>query len=200
MCEIGALTPAVRPAPPLAPTNALCRTCDSTFVCDCVEQPQFADWYALDCAFASNSSAFNTTAAKNASSPSIVTLESDMFENVSALSILVAIVTGAAMLALIALSVLFARYRKRSKIVVQLEGGMEAVKNKLEASKAFSKEFFARHNLPSARYRVGSYCPAFPTCKRAVPSECLTRHANTRHSRTAQRRKPTSPPLTTQWW
>ena len=40
-----------------------------------------------------------------------------MFAGVETLSILVAIVTGFAMLALVALSVLFARYRKRNKVV-----------------------------------------------------------------------------------
>ena len=43
-----------------------------------------------------------------------------MFDDIDSISILIALVTGLAMLALIALAVLFARYRKRNQVVVML--------------------------------------------------------------------------------
>ena len=51
-----------------------------------------------------------------------------MFKNVDGPTILIAVVTGVAMTALIWLSVMFARYRKRNQVVVMLEGGMEVAK------------------------------------------------------------------------
>ena len=82
-------------------------------------QPQFfGEWYALDCAIASNATLNDTATTINATtSASIINATaldkapSTLFDNVNPLSILVALVTGLAMLSLIALSVLFARYR-----------------------------------------------------------------------------------------
>ena len=81
-------------------------------------QPQFfGEWYALDCAIASEITLNDTASTTNATSASIINATaldkapSTMFNNVNPLAILVALVTGLAMLALISLSVLFARYR-----------------------------------------------------------------------------------------
>ena len=81
-------------------------------------QPQFfGEWYALDCAIASNATlndaatAINTTGASIINATALDKAHTTLFDNVNPLSILVALVTGLAMLALIALSVLFARYR-----------------------------------------------------------------------------------------
>ena len=109
-------------------------------MCDCVEQSQFTLWYAADCAAANNSTTSNKTATSNLSnsSSSFANLESNMFENVSALSILLGITTGFAMLALIALSVLFARYRKRQHTVVALQDGIMKVKSLHQKSMKFN--------------------------------------------------------------
>ena len=101
-------------------------------MCECLDQPQFEEWYALDCAAAAGSnSTFSINATTGVSDINTTALgttphPSTMFDNVKPLSILVALVTGLAMLALIALSVLFARYRKRNQVVDMLSHGMEA--------------------------------------------------------------------------
>ena len=105
------------------------RSCPSSFVCDCTDlQPQFfGEWYALDCAIASEITLNDTATTTNATSASIINATaldkapSTMFNNVNPLAILVALVTGLAMLALISLSVLFARYRRRNLKVIAVE-------------------------------------------------------------------------------
>ena len=121
------------------------RSCGSSFVCDCVDQPQFEEWYALDCAAAAASNtSFSinaTTGVSDINTTALGTTPSTMFDNVKPLSILVALVTGLAMLALIALSVLFARYRKRNKVVVDLT--KQAKDAKEEADKHEQGKFAA---------------------------------------------------------
>ena len=115
-------------------------------MCDCVDQPQFAKWYALDCAAASNST-FNDNATGVTNATNLDTTETSpsttMFDNVDPFLILVSLVTGLAMLALIALSVLFARYSKRNKVVVMLEGGIELANEQKANAEAFNKELKA---------------------------------------------------------
>ena len=59
-----------------------------------------------------------------------------MFTNIDPLAIIIALVTGLAMLALISLSVLFVRYRKRNKVVMSLESAsaLATLKNKRQNS------------------------------------------------------------------
>ena len=63
-----------------------------------------------------------------------------MFKNVDSLAILTAIVTGIAMAALIWLSVMFARHRKRNKVVVMLSHGMKAAQQAAEEAEAINLE------------------------------------------------------------
>ena len=122
------------------------RSCDSNFVCGCVDQSQFAEWYALDCTAASNSTfSDNATGVTNATilDTTQTPPSTTMFDNVDPFLILVSLVTGLAMLALIALSVLFARYSKRNKVVVMLEGGIELANEQKANAEAFNKELKA---------------------------------------------------------
>ena len=106
--------------------------CDSGNACDCLELPQFAEWYEADCVGANaNISSNYTSAASNDAPP--------LLQNVKPYSILVAIVTGMAMLALIALSVLYVRFTKRNKIVVALEVSVEAAQQKIQEAEAFNR-------------------------------------------------------------
>ena len=107
-------------------------TCESENVCECLDKPLFDEWFAQEC----NLTATNQTAAKK-------TDDTDLFKNVDGVAVLIAIVTGIAMAALIWLSVMFSRYRKRNQVVVMLEGGMEAAKHKLKAAEAFNAELKA---------------------------------------------------------
>ena len=95
-------------------THTRRRSCNSSYVCDCLEQPQFVKWYAFVCT--KDNSNTSLTATNNTSATSfddfIVQPSPALFSNVEPLSILVALLTGMAMFVLIALSVLFARYRK----------------------------------------------------------------------------------------
>ena len=114
-------------------------------MCDCVDQPQFAEWYALDCAAASNST-FNDNATGVTNATILDTTQTPsttLFANVDPFLILVSLVTGLAMLALIALSVLFARYSKRNKVVVMLEGGIAFANKQKANAEAFNKELKA---------------------------------------------------------
>ena len=111
-----------------------------------MDQSQFEEWYALDCAAAASNSTFSINATTGVSDTNTTALgttphPSTMFDNVNLLSIIVALVTGLAMLALIALSVLFARYRKRNKVVVALT--KQAKDAKKEADKHELDKFAA---------------------------------------------------------
>ena len=87
-------------------------TCDNRNVCECLDKPQFEAWFAGEC---------NLTATNQTLAPEEAT--NDMFQKVDGFIVLVAIVTCIALTALICLSVMFSRYRKRGQIVVMLEGG-----------------------------------------------------------------------------
>ena len=102
------------------------RFCDSNFVCNCLADPLFTVWYAEDCAA---SSINNTSSASNTTGPT------GLFDSVDLLSILIAIVTGMAMLVLIALSVLYARYRKKSNVVKALAASIRNAQNEASAFK-----------------------------------------------------------------
>ena len=79
-------------------------------VCECLDEPQFAEWFADECG---NQTLTNLTKTGNASE--------DMFKDVDSTAILVAIVTGIAMAALIWISVLLVRYRKRNNEIGALQ-------------------------------------------------------------------------------
>ena len=108
-------------------------TCDSESVCECLDKPLFEAWFTQEC---------NLTAT-NQTTPAMMTDDTDLFKNVDGVTVLIAIVTGIAMTALIWLSVMFSRYRKRNQVVVMLEGGMEAAQQKVEEAEAFNKELKA---------------------------------------------------------
>jgi len=108
-------------------------TCDSENVCECLDKPQFEAWFAQEC----NLTATNQTTA------AMMTDDTDLFKNVDGATVLIAIVTGVAMTALIWLSVMFSRYRKRNQVVAMLEGGMEAAQQKVEEAEAYNKELKA---------------------------------------------------------
>jgi len=63
-----------------------------------------------------------------------------IFDGVDPLTIIVALVTGLAMLALISLSVLFARYHKRNVKVQSLESGIELANEEKAKAEAFNLE------------------------------------------------------------
>jgi hypothetical protein len=89
-------------------------SCDSSYVCDCVEQPQYSAWFIEVC----------NTSAPSTNRTGVDDEADGMFDSVNPLTVIVGLVTGLAMLALIALSVLFARYRKRNNIVGALEASV----------------------------------------------------------------------------
>ena len=66
-----------------------------------------------------------------------------MFDDIDSASIIIALVTGLAMLALIALSVLFARYHKRNQVVAVLEGGMKAAQQNVAQMQLLNKQALA---------------------------------------------------------
>ena len=111
-------------------------------MCDCLEDPLFTEWYDEDCASSNNaSSASNATGVGSITNATSLKVPSvGLFDDVDPLSILVAIVTGMAMLALIALSVLFARYRKRNAKVQSLESGIELANEEKAKAEAFNLE------------------------------------------------------------
>ena len=121
------------------------RTCNSAYVCECLEEPQFAEWFARDCNV--SSTAFGNNVTTNSTSTSRSTDAEDetstLFDNVDPLSLLAAVVTGMAMLALIALSVLFARYRKRNQVVATLGDLVELANKEKANAEAFNKELKA---------------------------------------------------------
>ena len=92
------------------------RSCDSGNPCDCLDLPQFAEWFEAECwaANANFTSNFTSTSAAVNDAPALL-------QNVNPYSILVAIVTAMAMLSLIALSVLYVRFQKRNKVVAVLK-------------------------------------------------------------------------------
>ena len=108
-------------------------TCDSSSVCDCLDKPQFREWFANDCN--------QTTTNQTQTSPTTDT--DDLFQNVDGFTVIIAMVTGIAMTSLIWLSVMFSRYRSRNQVVVMLEGGMEAAKQAVADAEAFNKELKA---------------------------------------------------------
>ena len=129
------------------------RSCDSGNACDCLDLPQFAEWYEADCSAANatdktGSMSSNYTAATTAANDEAPSL----LHNVDPLTILVAIVTGMAMLALIALSVLFARYRKRNAKVQSLESGIEFANKEKDRAEAFNLEL--KRSLQRAQKEV----------------------------------------------
>jgi len=80
----------------------------------------FKAWYGEAC---------NSTGLGNITA----TTSHSTFENVDPVPVLVALVTGLAMLALISLSVLFSRYRKRNVVVVSLQSSIKnASRDRLE--------------------------------------------------------------------
>ena len=107
-------------------------TCASGYVCDCVDQPQYTPWVGSACG---NGSAAAQTGNGTANDESL-------FRNVDGLVLVVAVVTGLAMLALISLSVLFARYRKRA---VQVAALADAKVNSQSLADALA--FAERENL-----------------------------------------------------
>lgn len=84
--------------------------CNRASPCDCLDNDVFRGWYSDACGTSSitNSTAVNAT-ANNSSTP----IESAVFENVDAVSIFLALCTGIVMVAIIFLSVLYSRYRRR---------------------------------------------------------------------------------------
>ena len=108
-------------------------TCDHDDVCKCLDKPQFDEWFAGEC---------NQTAVSNQTGQAQATTE-DMFKNVDGFTIVIAIVTGIAMAALIWLSVMFSRYRRRNQVVVLLEGGIELANQQKADAEAFNKELKA---------------------------------------------------------
>ena len=107
------------------------RSCNSNYVCDCLEQPQFVKWYASVCTTSTKANVSRTSVGDF-----IVEPPPALFGNVDPLSILVALLTGMAMFVLIALSVLFARYRKRNQVVAQLEDGIVAAEQATQDAKS----------------------------------------------------------------
>lgn len=101
-------------------------------MCECLDEPQFAAWFTREC---------NLTATTN--NTQAASTNTDMFKNVESITVLVAIMTGIAMTALIWLSVMFSRYRKRNQVVVQLEAGMAAAKKAVADANAYNKELKA---------------------------------------------------------
>ena len=106
-------------------------SCSSGYVCDCIEQPHFAGWYDDFCK--AGSGGINTTNA-TAASAEFSAAGSDMFASIDPLTIVVAVLTGIAMLTLIALSVLFARYRKRTHAVASMQVELHRVQSKFKVS------------------------------------------------------------------
>ena len=110
-------------------------------MCDCVDQLQFTEWYEEECKNAANSTVFEPTFNTTAPYSEFAKADSDyMFQNIDPLSIIVALVTGLAMLALIALSALFARYRKRQSVVASLECGNAQLKSEFQEAKALNAD------------------------------------------------------------
>ena len=118
-------------------------SCDSSYVCDCVEQPQYTEWLAEEC---------NATAANHSSAVYDETDDGGVFDGIDPLAIVVALVTGLAMLALISLSVLFARYRKRNVKVESLVGGLALAHREKEKAEAFNLEL--KRSLQRAQKEV----------------------------------------------
>ena len=90
-------------------------TCDSDNVCECLDKPQFEAWFAGEC----NQTATNQTSQAQDTE--------DVFKNVDGFTVIIAIVTGIAMSALIWLSVMFARYRRRNHVIVVLTHELASV-------------------------------------------------------------------------
>ena len=67
----------------------------------------------------------------------------DVLDKVDVFAIMIAILTAIAMVTLIWLSVLFARYRKRNKVVVMLQGSMALANEQKAKAEAFNKELKA---------------------------------------------------------
>ena len=107
-------------------------TCASSNVCECLDKPQFEAWFANEC----NQTAANQTQASPADAD-------DMFEHVDGFTVIIAMVTGISMTALIALSVLFARYRRvNSKITDLVAAANPTTRLALRPPQAFTAEDF----------------------------------------------------------
>ena len=133
------------------------RTCTSGYVCDCLDEPQFVEWYAVDCAIAGNTTsppvADNMTWVPTVASKTLLPNEPRaLFANVDPLSITVAFATAIAMFSLIALSVLFARFRKRNIKVQSLESGIEVANE--EKAKAEACNLELKRSLAIAQKEV----------------------------------------------
>ena len=152
-------------------------SCDSSYVCDCVKQPQYVEWLADDCSF--NSTA-NFTAAQDDDD------SNDMFHNVDPLAVIVAVVTGFAMLALIWLAVLFARYRKRNAKVVSAEAEVADAK----ASSSFATGSFAPPPRRSGNCRTSSRAPRRTRTKRSFSAPGAPRPRRKRHIGCSRPRRP----------
>ena len=106
-------------------------TCASSNACECLDKPQFEAWFANEC---------NQTAANQTSQDAQAKASEDMFKNVDGFTIIIAIVTGIAMAALIWLSVMFSRYRKRNKVVGALEENIAVAQRESEEVQANLEE------------------------------------------------------------
>ena len=88
-------------------------SCASDDVCECLHLDQFGPWYGDVC----ESAALGKNHTKNYTLVSTNVSESNVLDEVDVFSIMSAILTAVAMVALIWLSVLFARYRSKNQIL-----------------------------------------------------------------------------------
>ena len=130
------------------------RSCDSNFVCDCIELPQFAEWYNTTLCTSNSTSLASATNASSviASTLGDVPPSIALFANVDPLAILVAVVTCLAMLALISLSVLYARYRKRNTTVGVLQKDIQRAQSAASEAQADNAEL--KESLAAAQQIV----------------------------------------------
>ena len=80
--------------------------CNGASPCDCLDNEVFTDWYSKICSNATNATT-NLTTKVDA-----------VFDRVDSFSIFLALCTGVAMVAIIFLSVLFSRYRRKQREVI----------------------------------------------------------------------------------
>ena len=109
-------------------------SCDSVDVCGCLDVPQIGPWYEDLCALAENFTATNATAFATA------TTNDDLLDKVDVFAVMIAILTAIAMVTLIWLSVLFARYRKRNAVVGALEKNIAVAQRENEEVQANLEE------------------------------------------------------------
>ena len=87
---------------------------NSADVCDCLDEPHIGQWLSPYCANATAAHSEDNSTSNNQSTVDQVSWEptNSTFDQVDAVTVLMALVTGLAMVFMIWLAVMFARYRR----------------------------------------------------------------------------------------